>query len=342
MATPSFPTKLIQAGVLTVAILAAVSLSTEAQAWGRRAGGGHAFADAGVAADAGQQRGKWKGKFARPAGGPAATNAGAGAGGWRARLQQHQAGATGQAPAAAGGWRSRLHGGANPAAMTASPTLAPEPKVGTRSGTYTTQHGGSGTFTQDYTRGQGTSTRDNSVTNANGQTAGWTTQQSVTHGQGSVTGSTNVTGDNGKTYYSGSTTLNAKNDTLTKTETGPAGQTHSVTLQGDGTPRDGNRSGTYTTGSGKTGTYDQQVSYANGTITRDNTVTNADGKTASWQAQVSGSHADGVTSVDKTVTGQNGKTESWDTSYDKNDGQLTHTYTGPGGNTYGGTATFNK
>jgi hypothetical protein len=337
----------LHAGILTLAILAAVTYSSQAHAWGNRGAGGSAFAGrtasgawAGRAENGatGLQssedrkaalKGKFKGKGLKKDGGQdtaaaasanARVPAQAPAGGWRAKLQQRHAGTSG--------------GQAN--AVTSSSAQS-----GERSGTYTTEHHGDGTFTQDYTRGNGTSTRDNTVTNENGQTAGWTTQQSVTHGDGVVTGSTTVTGDNGKTRSSG-TTLNANTNTLTHTETGANGQTHGVTLQGDGTAGDGDRSGTYTTQSGKTGTYDQKVSYSDGTVTRDNTVTNANGQTAGWTTQKTASTTDGVTATTKTVTGDNGKTESWDTSYDKNTGTLTHTYTGVNGNTYGGTATFNK
>ncbi len=314
-----------RAGVAAVALLAAVSISTQAYAWGegRFSGGAHA-----AATSSGEG---WKSKFHRN--GNASAQGAQGLKHWGSRATHaNAAAAQGQATAAAGGWRSRLQ---------AKNAATPASQSGTRTGTYTTDHHGDGTFTQDYTRGDGTSTRQNTVTNQNGQTASWTTQQSLTHSNGTINGSTTVTGENGKSVEQ-MTSLNTKTDTLTRTDTGPNGQTHSITLQGDGTPGDGDRTGTYTTSGGKTGTYDQKVSYNDGTITRDNTVTNSSGQSASWQAQVSGSSANGVTSVDKTITGQNGKTESWDTSYNKTTDTLTHTYTAPNGQTYGGSATFNQ
>src|SRR5437868_4926302 len=100
MTTPSSRSNLFHAGVMTVAILAAVSLSSEARAWGDRAGAfagrEHTAAAAGATGTAEERKGKWKGKFAKPAAGattgaPAAATAQApAAGGWRARMQQHQ------------------------------------------------------------------------------------------------------------------------------------------------------------------------------------------------------------------------------------------------------------
>lgn len=133
---------------------------------------------------------------------------------------------------------------------------------------------------------------------------------------GSVTGNLNegrarsqsVTGQNGKAWNrSSTTTYDKETGSYNKTVTGNNGNTRTYT----GTAQDGARSGTYTTDSGKSGSYESGwVKNEDGTWTKSGSVTNQDGKT--WGGSATYGYDKDTNTVTKSVTGNNGK--AWDRS----------------------------
>lgn len=152
----------------------------------------------------------------------------------------------------------------------------------TRSGTFESSNGNSGSFSSTTTRGKGHKHTDGSWTNQNGGTG--THQADRTWDKSAGTGS----------FSSSTTTPNGKS--LSREGT--------VTKTGDGTYQ---ADGSFTRANGKTGTFDATTTKsATGSETK-GTVTGANGKQSSYDTQVtrSGSDIDRTT----TVTGPNGKTE---------------------------------
>ncbi|MGH8640321.1 MAG: hypothetical protein ACRET6_01345 [Burkholderiales bacterium] len=154
-----------------------------------------------------------------------------------------------------------------------------------RSGSYKTGKGKTGTYQSEGSRGGGEVSKDQSVTTQRGNTFKRSKDRSYDKSTG--------------TYES--------------TVTGPKGNTRSAT--GTVAP-DGTRTGTVTTGSGKTATTSgTTVRNDDGSVTRSSTVTTESGQTA---------------------------TRSATTSYDKATGTATRTVTSPDGSTRTGSVTVQK
>jgi hypothetical protein len=176
-------------------------------------------------------------------------------------------------------------------------------------GGYTTGKGRTGTYSSHSSgsRGEGYQ-RNQSVTTDNGKS-----YERSAAGKCSKDGATancekSVTGWRGKTRTS-TGQYNKETGAFSGTATGENGKGGSVS----GTAAKGQRTGTWTTNSGKTGTFDQSVSHGEGVYNKSTTATNA-----------------------------NGQTVNWDTTYDKDSSTLTHTYTNPQGEQRSGTVTFNQ
>ena len=126
-----------------------------------------------------------------------------------------------------------------------------------------------------------------------------------------LTRNQSVTTNNGNTYNRSATgSYDKDTGQYNKTVTAPNGNTRTYT----GTAQDGQRSGTYTTSTGKSGTYDANIQRnEDGTVTRTNNWTNQDGES---------------------------KSRSVNHSYDQENKTSTRSVTGPGGNTHGATVTY--
>lgn len=151
-----------------------------------------------------------------------------------------------------------------------------------RSGSYTTAKGHSGTYNKSVSGNR----------------------------QDGLTRNRSVTTENGKTYNRNSTgTYDRETGEFNKTTTGANGNTRTVT----GTAQDGERSGSYTTNTGKSGTFKGAVERNDGVVTRNGSWTNQDGQTYNRSAT---------------------------NSYNKETHTITHSVTGPGGNTRDNTVTI--
>jgi len=136
-----------------------------------------------------------------------------------------------------------------------------------------------------------------------------------------ITRTKSVTTGNGKTHTRSSTKkYNKETGEFSKTVTGRKGNTRTYT----GTAQDGQRSGTYTTSNGKSGTFNNSVQRdGNGTVSRSKSWTNQDGVTKTKSASRTYDKETGE--FNKTVTGVKGNTRTYEGV--RQDGQTSGTYT---------------
>ncbi|MEZ0262804.1 MAG: hypothetical protein ACAH80_17495 [Alphaproteobacteria bacterium] len=182
-----------------------------------------------------------------------------------------------------------------------------EARQRSHSGTYSAgKYSGNWTSNYSHKKGEGF-TRNQTATGQGGKT--WNRSVAGSYDRDTKTYNQSTTGWGGKTYTSASQ-YDYKTKAFNSTVTNEQGK--ALTL--NGTAQQGQRAGTWTGSNGKTGTYNQNLSYGQG-----------------------------VFSKDSTVTGANGKSYSWDTdySYNKETRTLTGTSTGPAGKTHTGSLTFN-
>jgi hypothetical protein len=123
---------------------------------------------------------------------------------------------------------------------------------------------------------------------------------------GTVNRSQSVTGPNGNTKTRNTSgTYNKDTGAFNKTVTGANGKTRTY----EGTAADGQRSGTYTTESGKSGTFDATVQKnEDGTFTRQGSWTNQDGETKNRSATYGYDKETGTAT--KTFTNNQGVTKN--------------------------------
>jgi len=184
----------------------------------------------------------------------------------------------------------------------------------TRSGSYSTLHRGSGTFSQSVTHSPGSTDRSTTWTNSSGGTGTHTASNTWNSSSGTGTHQSSTTYANGKTSSS--------QGDWTKTGTGDFSYT-----------------GTHTGVNGQTTDVSKTVTNSDGTKTVDSTYTNpTTDKSSTVDKTITNS--DGTKTVDTTATGPNGKTVTSDQTYDKTSNGWTETGTVTGPN--GGTSTDNK
>jgi hypothetical protein len=183
----------------------------------------------------------------------------------------------------------------------------------TRSGTYTTSRGKSGSLTQTTTRSAGQVDRSSSLTNQNGQTAAKNSTRTFNQSAGTSAYNSTATGFNGKTA-----TVNSSSST--------------------------NSDGSISTNGSRTGFNGKTESFAATKVpgsSTTGTITGANGKTASFTSTPV-KDSDGL-GHDATITGPNGQTASRDVYNQKNpDGSITRSVetTKPDGTTNTKTATL--
>jgi hypothetical protein len=147
-----------------------------------------------------------------------------------------------------------------------------------RSGSYTTKKGRTGTYKSEGTRGDGTATRNQSITTQDGKTF----DRSVTRTYDKDTG------------------------TFTRSVTNPRGDTRTAT---GAVGEDGTRTGTVTTSGGKTAEFSgETVRNDDGSVTRNTSVTTADGQTLNRSATTSYDKDTGT--ISRSVTGPGGNTRT--------------------------------
>jgi hypothetical protein len=207
-----------------------------------------------------------------------------------------------------------------------------------RSGTWQNSHGGSGTYQRNTAREPGSLSRESAWQNANGRSGSSTLQRERDRQAGSFSSERSVTRGNGDTA--------TWNKSGQKTDTGAVvhgegtnfrGQDvnmdRSITKNDDGsrsvqttrvnettgrslatdktvTPTENGftSSGTYITGSGKSGTTSGSLMRTEDGMVRNQSATNSDGQTASRTVDLT--HADGSATRAVTTTGFDGETHS--------------------------------
>lgn len=164
-----------------------------------------------------------------------------------------------------------------------------QPSLRDRQTQWTNQNGGSGSqgATSTWNRPAGTASRNSHTTLANGKSAGSSTTASRI-GPGQWQGDTSRTGFNGKTATA--------HDVFTKTADG-----HTT-------------SGSWSTGTGKSGTYDASVTHDGGSTTRDQTWTNGNGQSVDRDSTLTRT-ADGY-DQHVSFTGPGGNSRSIDRDVD--------------------------
>ncbi len=183
----------------------------------------------------------------------------------------------------------------------------------TRSGTYTTSGGKSGSVTQSVTRSAGQVDRSSSLTNQNGQMASKNSTRTTNQSAGTSTYNSTATGFNGKTA-----TVNSNSST--------------------------NPDGSISTSGSRTGFNGQTQTFAATTVpgsSTTGTITGAKGQTASFTSTPV-KDSDGL-GHNTAITGPNGQTATRDVYNQKNpDGSVTRSVetTKPDGTTNTRTATL--
>ncbi len=142
-----------------------------------------------------------------------------------------------------------------------------------------------------------------------------TYQRSVTgNRKDGLTRSQSITTESGKTYNRSTTgTYDKETGAFNKTVTGPKGNTRTYT----GTAKDGQRSGSYTTSTGKSGTFNGSVQRnEDGTVMRSGSWTNQDGETKSRNATYGYDRE--TNTINRSVTGPDGNTRDGSVTYTPN------------------------
>jgi hypothetical protein len=147
--------------------------------------------------------------------------------------------------------------------------------------------------------------RSGSVTTGSGKTGIYSGQKTGNLKDG-VNRTQTVTGPNGQTKTrNATTTYDQETGAFNKTVTGANGQTRAYT----GTAGDGQRSGTYTTGNGQSGTFEGTAQKnEDGTYTRQGSWTNQDGETKT--RSVTGGYDKETDTATRTITNNQGKTRT--------------------------------
>jgi len=169
-------------------------------------------------------------------------------------------------------------------ARAADDTTPPKTPAKTRSGTYQSSNGNSGTVNSTITRGAGTRTRLSTVTNQNGQTANQSATRTWNRAAGTGTVSSSTTGFNGNTSSrQGTLTKNADGSVSGQgTITGPQGKTSTYANNTVRTATGSSTTGTITGPNGQT--VDKNVTNTfgpGGTDTRVVDITKPNGTTTS-------------------------------------------------------------
>jgi hypothetical protein len=195
-------------------------------------------------------------------------------------------------------------------AVTISSATDAEARERSRSGSYTTAKGSMGTFSKksSHKKGEGYS-NDKNVTTSKGKTYGRTTTGK--YDKDTKTMNKNTTGYGGKSYET-ATSYDKDAKAYTKTATGGNGKTVTST----GTASNGQRSGTWETGDGKTGSYDSQVSRSAGSVNKSHSVTTAGGKT--YNSESSYQHDKDTNTITGSHTNYKGKTRDGSVTYELN------------------------
>lgn len=216
-----------------------------------------------------------------------------------------------------------------------------------RSGSYQGRKG-SGTFQRNVTRTKGQSIKNTTWQNENGQgnrqseknwdsstgtgsysssttnTAGKTINRSGTvtkNEDGSFTKQGTITGTNGNTtnVESAITQNEDGSSSITKTYTGQDGNTFDInkTIQKTDTGR--TVSGDYTSSTGKSGAFESSKTVSDGTMTKEQTLTNQDQET--WQRNIERIQGDGTVTRNVTTVNPEGETNSFSqtATFDKPD-----------------------
>ena len=100
-----------------------------------------------------------------------------------------------------------------------------------------------------------------------------------------------------------------------------------------------NRSGTYKTGKGHTGTYQSHVERAPGSVKREGSITTENGRT--YNRSSTSTYDKNTGAVNRSVTGVDGKTRTATGTYDKATNTYDRTITGPKGSAQA-TTTYDK
>ena len=153
-------------------------------------------------------------------------------------------------------------------------------------------------------------TRSGSYVTGKGRTGSYSSQVSGHRRDGLIRSQT-ITTNSGRTLnQAATTTYDRQTGTFDRSVTGVNGRTRTLT----GTARDGQRRGTYTTATGKSGTFASDVKRGtDGILKRNLSVTNQDGKTYNRSATY---------------------------AYDRPTKTIVRSVTGPGENTRTGSVTF--
>lgn len=101
-----------------------------------------------------------------------------------------------------------------------------------------------------------------------------------------------------------------------------------------------NRSGSYVTGGGKSGTYQRSIDRSPGAVSRHGSITTDSGKTFARSA--SGTYDRNTGAVSRSVTGPGGKTRTENGTYDRGTQTYDRTITGARGGQTQATTTFDR
>ncbi|MCP5463061.1 MAG: hypothetical protein H7A34_07860 [bacterium] len=166
----------------------------------------------------------------------------------------------------------------------------------------------------------GTGSYSSSTTNAAGKTI--SRSGTVTKNEdGSFTKQGTITGTNGNTatVQSAITKNEDGGRSITKTYTGQDGNTFDInkTIQKTETGR--TVSGNYSSSAGESGTFESTKTVSDGTVTKEQTLTNQDQET--WQRNIERTQGDGTVTRDVTTVNPDGETNSFSqtATFDKPD-----------------------
>lgn len=172
---------------------------------------------------------------------------------------------------------------------------------------------GSATLQRERDRAAGAWSSARSVTRGNGDTATWnksgqkTETGAVVHGQGTNFRGQDVSMDRAITKNEGGS-RSVQTTRVNETTGNSLATEKTVTKSEDGL----SSSGSYTTGSGRSGTSSGSLARTEDGYTRSQSATNGDGQTASHTVDIT--HADGSATRTVTTTGFNGETHSHSTT----------------------------
>ncbi len=185
-----------------------------------------------------------------------------------------------------------------------------------RDGTYDTSRGRSGTFHHQTTRQPGLRDRQTQWTNRNGGSGSHGVASTWNRQAGTASRNSHTTLPNGKSAGSSTTASRIapgqwQGDTSRTRFNGKTATAHDVVTKTD----DGHAtSGSWSTGTGKSGTYNASVTHGGGSTTRDQTWTNGNGRSVDRDSTLART-ADGY-DQHVTFTGPGGNSHSIDRDVD--------------------------